>query len=161
MKKLLLLFLFVAVSLCGCSGENRPHDLPRLYPLTLTIMVDDLPLDDAQVLLITDNPADAKWTVGGRTDAEGKAVIVTHGQFRGAPAGKFKVCVAKDDVAQPKNIAASEAPPMYDVNASPVSTPVIHHVDPIFKDPTSTPLEIEVVSTKKTTNLTLTVRKPE
>ena len=128
---------------CGCSRVNRPADLPRLFPVTLMITLDNQPLDDALVVLHMEDGPDAKWTVGSRTDSAGQAVITTHGQFRGAPAGKFKVCVSKSE-----GIEEGGRPKL------------VQHVDPLFADPKSTPLEIEVSDKGKVTNSTLNVHKP-
>jgi len=141
-------FCFLAMILilfahAGCSRDNRPKDLPRLFPATLTVTLDEQPLADAIVTLYPENEADARWTVGGWTDSNGKATIVTHGQFHGSPAGKFKVGVTKSE-------AKGSGP----------SLRVTHLVDPVFADPQKTPLEIEV-SSKGTTNLTLSVYKPQ
>jgi len=152
------LTMILVLLLCiGCSDAKRPKDLPRLYPVTLTITMDDKPLADAFVMLYTDNMADAKWTVGGRTDAEGKAMIVTHGQFHGAPAGKFKVCVTKSEESEvaPERVLAFEPT---DGTTMGFARPK-QLVDPLFADSKSTPLEIDV-SPKGVTNLTLSVHKP-
>ena len=129
---------------CGCSQDNRPEGLPRLFPLTLTITLDDQPLDTAVVLLHAESDADAKWTVGSQTDVQGKAIIMTHGQFRGAPAGKFKVCVSK-------STAIGEG----------MMLELTHDVDLLFGDPKTTPLEIEISDIGKATNLTFNVHKPK
>ena len=149
-----VVFLLVCV---GCSGGNRPKDLPRLFPVTLTITMDDQPLADATVMLYAENTADAKWTIGGQTDATGNVTIVSHGQFHGAPAGKFKVCVTKSEMKEsaPERVLAS-APTE---NTTMGFQRPTHLVDPLFADSKSTPLEIEV-SPKGTTNLTLSVHKP-
>ena len=145
-QKLVLLSVILAFFLCGgCSQDNRPEGLPKLYPVTLTILQDDQPLYNALVFLHTENESDAKWTVSSVTDAEGKAIIVTHGQFRGSPAGKFKVCVRKAEVDE-----ESRGVPK-----------LIHYVDTKFGDPKKTPLEIEVPESKKMTTLTLNVHKPQ
>ena len=155
-----LTIILIFLGCGGCSNDNRPKDLPRLYPVTLTITQDDQPLDNALVLLYAENEADAKWTVGSRTDAQGKAIIMTHGQFRGSPAGKFKVCVMKSE-ADTGTDASSPAPlSVYgDTNTRSVMPKVTSLVAPLFTDPKSTPLEIEVPP-KGTTSLTLSVHKP-
>ena len=147
----------------GCSNEYRPGDLPPLFPVTLTILRDGQPLDHAMVTLYTENPSIVKWTIGGETDADGKAVIVTHGQFHGAPAGAFKVCVLKREY--PQIPAERDAAPMPSVGgaipqAGPIPPP-IDLVDPLFFSPESTPLEIEIPRQKKGVALTLNVHAPK
>ena len=135
----------ILLAWCGCSRDNRPEDIPRLYPVTLTIMLDDRPLDNAIVMLYAESGADAQWTVGSQTDTQGQAIIMTHGQFSGAPAGKFKVCVSKSSV-----------------DGEGTMLKLTHDVDPLFGDPTTTPLEIEISPKgKATTSLTLNVHKPK
>jgi hypothetical protein len=157
---LVTILIFLVCS--GCSNDNRPKDFPRLYPVTLTITQDDQPLDNALVLLYAENEVDARWTVGSRTDAQGKAIIMTHGQFRGSPAGKFKVCVMKSESSDAGTDASSPAPlSVYGdmTNTRSVVPKITNLVDPLFANPKSTPLEIEVLP-KGTTNLTLSVHKP-
>ena len=148
-KKLLLTYCLTIILTflvySGCSGNNRPKELPRLFPVTLTITLDDQPLGDANVLLCAENEADVKWTIGGWTNADGEVTIGTQGQFSGSPSGKFKVCVVKSEVIKKDQ----------DTPAT-----VVDCVDRLFANPKSTPLEIEV-SPKGATNLTLSVHKPQ
>lgn len=144
----------------GCSNDNRPKDLPRLYPVTLTITLEDQPLDNAHVSLYAENVSDAKWTVGCRTDSQGKAVIMTHGQFRGSPAGKFKVCVRKSESESADTQADTSLSVYGPTGTGSVMPKITNLVDPLFADPKSTPLEIEV-SPKGTTIQTFNVHKPQ
>ncbi len=158
-----LALILAAFVFNGCSKENRPDDLPKLYPVTLTFTLDGRPLDNALVNLVTEDKTISKWTVGSVTDAEGKAIIVTHGQFRGAPAGKFKVCVKKTELSGGQ--APQKSQTEFVVDLSPSSLPkgmpkMINHVDPVFGDVKTTLLEIEVPASRKMTNLTLDVNKP-
>ena len=161
------LFVILAFFLCsGCSDGNRPADLPRLFPVTLHIQLDGQPLPEALVLLHSENEKISKWTVGGYTDADGKTFLVTHGQFRGAPAGRFKVCVSKQGA--PPEIQElfdanrnSMAPSNLAIDMSMTMPKQIEHVDSLFRSPESTPLEIEISPKgKKTVTFTLEVHKP-
>ena len=150
----------------GCSPENRPADLPPLFPVTLTIMLGDQPLDNALITFYSENEEIAKWTVGSVTDANGKAIIVTHGQFRGSPAGQFKVCVKKVKLEGDDEAGIKKPQNSFVVDFSPSQQPakmpkMIYIVDPLFGQPEKTPLEIEIPAGKKMTNLTLTVHKPK
>ena len=153
----------VIVLLGGC-GDNLPDGLPKLYPVTLHIKLDGQPLTDALVLLHTENEEIAKWTVGSYTDSEGNAILVTHGQFRGAPAGRFKVCVSKQGVPPEiqEQIDANRTSVVATAPTMGMAMPKsIEYVDPIFRSPDSTPLEIEVVPQgRKTVTFTLDVHKP-
>ena len=150
--------LSVILVCSGCSGDNRPEGLPTLYPVTLTILLDDKPIEGALVFLHTEDPAIKKWTVGSYTNAEGKAIIVTHGQFQGAPAGKFKVCVSKQEV--PGETQSDGGNPFGSTVVETGFQPPVHHVAPVFGKQETTPLEIEVPASKKMLNLTFEVHKP-
>lgn len=96
MKRTILGCAFALTALAsavGC-GPKLPDGMPKLNPTTITVIQDGKPLEGAMVSM---KPVDEsiKWTSGGTTDANGVATIVTHGQYKGAPTGKFKVAVAK------------------------------------------------------------------
>lgn len=96
MKRIFLgsaLVLAALASTVGC-GPKLPDGMPKLNPTTITVIQDGKPLADAMVSLKAVDES-IKWTSGGTTDAKGVATIVTHGQYKGVPAGKFKVAVAK------------------------------------------------------------------
>ena len=145
----------------GCTKENRPDDMPPLYPVTITFTLDGQPLAGALVNLHTEDKAVEKWTIGSYTDENGKAIIVTHGQFRGSPAGKFKVCVKKSEIegdSTPKEPTGL----VFDTTPTPTRMPkMINHVHAEYGKKETTPLEIEVPASKKMLNLTLSVHKPK
>ena len=86
-------FVFVLV-FSGCSSEKRPPGFPKLYPVSLKVIQEGKPLSEAAVSLRkADNSM--TWSIGGRTDERGIAVLRTHGKFNGAPEGMFKVTVEK------------------------------------------------------------------
>ena len=150
----------------GCSGGDRPADFPRLYPVKLIIQLDGQPLTDALVMLHTDDVKISKWSVGSYTDSEGNAVLVTHGQFQGAPAGRFKVCVSKQG-APPEiqeQIDAnrnSMAPSSLATSMGMTIPKQVEYVDSLFRSPESTPLEIEISPKgRKMATFTLEVHKP-
>jgi len=156
----LLANLFWAVLVCiGCSREDRPADLPTLYPVTLTILLDGQPLEGALVVLHAEEESIAKWTVGGYSDDSGKVTIVTHGQFHGSPAGTFKVCVSKQELPGAPtgnlSIVGTTVQPRMRMPAP------IHYVDSVFGKRETTPLKIEVPPQRKMTALTLDVHKPQ
>jgi len=165
--------IILAMFVCGgCSNEYRPSDLPPLFPVTLTFLLDGQPLDKAMVTLHTEDQTIAKWTIGGETDADGKAMIVTHGQFRGAPAGTFKVCVLKQTFPGQKQTLPDEPLTVENVMASVVGGDVrplsvsempvpTYLVDPLFSTPEGTPMEIEVAPQKKGVALTFDVHAPK
>jgi len=89
----LVLVLFLAFG--GCQKSLRPSGLPPLHPCTITVAQKGTPLADASVQLIAKEAS--IWPVTGMTDAVGKAVMVTYGQFKGAPLGEYTVVISKKE----------------------------------------------------------------
>ena len=81
----------------GCGGKKKPEGLPKLVPLSVKVIQDGQPLNEASVSLISDKPELMRWPSGGVTGTDGVAVITTYG-FEGAPEGTFKVVVTKAEV---------------------------------------------------------------
>ena len=79
----------------GCGPSNRPEGLPSLSPCTITVTQQEKPLADASVQLIP--KFESPWPVTGLTDASGNAVMVTYGQFKGAPLGEYTVVITKNE----------------------------------------------------------------
>ncbi len=48
---LLCLLLLSAPLMTGCTGQQKPKDLPELYPVKITVIQDGKPLADASVSL--------------------------------------------------------------------------------------------------------------
>jgi len=94
MKRIFIIFLLLPSLFVGCGSDVRPPGFPKLYPVSLKVMQEGVPLADASVSLrIAVNSM--TWSIGGVTDKHGVAVLWTHGKFRGAPEGTFKVAVDK------------------------------------------------------------------
>ncbi|MDR2825107.1 MAG: hypothetical protein LBB41_07920 [Prevotellaceae bacterium] len=68
--------------------------MPKLYPLTFTVIQDDKPLEKAVVELISKD-AQSKWNGTGICNASGKAEIYTQGKYKGVPAGSYNIIVIK------------------------------------------------------------------
>lgn len=69
--------------------------MPKLITkASINISQNGAPLENANVSLKSVDGS-ITWTVGGTTDHNGVAKLVTHGQFPGAPTGKYKVIVNK------------------------------------------------------------------
>jgi len=93
----LTVFLPLALAVTGCNSDNKLEGMPDLIRnASITVTQNQEPLPDAQVILSSADGS-VTWTVGGTTDASGVAKLVTHGQYPGAPAGKFKVTVTKQE----------------------------------------------------------------
>ncbi|MDR0610637.1 MAG: hypothetical protein LBG58_11040 [Planctomycetaceae bacterium] len=94
MKRIFLSFVMsIPLVFIGCS-EKLPPDMPRLYPLTFTVIQDGKPLDKAVVELIRKD-SQSKWGGTGLCDASGKAEIYTQGKYKGVPAGTYSIIVTK------------------------------------------------------------------
>jgi hypothetical protein len=117
----------------GCGGTPKPEGLPELYPLTIKLTQDGgKPLVDASVRLITmDANTTTRWNVSGSTNAQGIAVLKTHGEYPGVPVGKYKVVVTKEDL-------------VYNQSTPPQIIGRFHLVESQYANIVTTPLTIEV-----------------
>ena len=90
MKKLLSAAFLVGVALVasGC-GPKTPDGMPPLQPTTLTVTQEGSPVADATITLKSIDGSN-NFTSGGTTGANGVATLVTHGQYKGVPVGKYK-----------------------------------------------------------------------
>lgn len=139
MNKYYLALLSFVLFICGCTPSNRPTDLPKLHPCTLSFTMEGKPLDEASITLYSNDPTLAKWSAGGITDATGKVILQTNGQFSGAPAGSFKIVVLKDTKPTPDD-------PNRDPNTPPPpQKPTKSLVDLNFTKAETSPLEITIV----------------
>ena len=143
--------LLLVCVLVGCSSDGRPKDLPKLYATTITITMDGQPLEGADVSLAGTGDV-GRWAAMGTTDASGVAVIKTLGQYEGAPAGSFAVCVNKrtwgdgPTAKTPKPTAALAATAWQrKVDEEKFE---IFHVDKAYKLPNTTPLKTEIKEEK-------------
>jgi hypothetical protein len=97
---LLCLALSVPI-LSGCGSKRVPPEgMPTLYRCSVQITQNGQPLTDAVVTLHSTSEH-FPWTINGRTDEKGQAEIFTHGYFKGAPKGNFKVTVDKLETVIP------------------------------------------------------------
>lgn len=91
---LVICTIFAILPFFGCQ-EKLPDGMPKLIrSASVSVTQDGKPLEDATVLLVGADGS-IPWSVGGKTNAAGNANLVTHGQYPGAPEGKFKVVVNK------------------------------------------------------------------
>ena len=127
-----LAFLVIAV---GCGGPKPPADLPELHPLTIEVVQDGKPLVEASISLYAEG---STLAIGGSTDASGKAVIRTLGEFEGAPVGTYKVCIIKEEI--------ESGTPSDDPMVSGTPSARFNLVDSQFESIDTTTLEIEVVA---------------
>lgn len=131
--------------LIGC-GEKGPDGMPALTPLTLQFTQGGKPLADAAIQLIPADPT-SRWVSGGGTDQTGKCVVRTHGTYVGAPTGKYKVCVIKNETeGEPEGMDMSNPG-----QSKPSTLKTVSLVDLKFTLPNTTPLELEVTESGEPT----------
>jgi len=127
------------VMLAGCQKQPAPSGMPALHPVTVTVKQDGQPLAGATVALFSDQNT---WAVGGTTSSNGQTELRTMGAYAGAPAGTYKVCIAKETV---EGGGSSDDP-------SQPASPEKHFdlVDQKFKSPETTLLEMTVSAGQET-----------
>ncbi len=110
MKKVIIAFLPLFLFVLGCGGQRLPSDMPKLYPVKLTITQKGTPCAGASVFLANED-SNFKWAVTGVTDQTGVAELKTNGSYTGAPAGKYNISVRKDEyVREGESKPGSPAP---------------------------------------------------
>jgi hypothetical protein len=141
-----LSFLFFG-TITGCGGTLKPDGLPVLYPVTITVSQEGKPVANMFVSLRSTDPA-VTWAVGSLTNENGYAVIRTHGEFNGAPLGKYKVVLAKqENEGYDEYIAAKNR---YDeVAAAKIDVKLFSCVEEKYNAPETTPIEIEITPQSK------------
>ncbi|MDR0522539.1 MAG: hypothetical protein LBH00_11915 [Planctomycetaceae bacterium] len=114
MKKLALILFFVTLTMSGCHrGPQRPADLPPLVPCSITVTFGGETLENVGVLLTPADKSVNKWSAGGRTDANGKAVMVTSSVFDGAVPGDYIISFRKTGESKNMNEGPSLIPLKY------------------------------------------------
>ncbi|MDR2438434.1 MAG: hypothetical protein LBE12_03550 [Planctomycetaceae bacterium] len=144
---ILLFFSFSVPFLSGCGGGRvPPQGMPTLYPCSIQITQKNQPLTDAVVSLHSTSE-NFPWTINGRTDEKGQAEIFTHGYFKGAPAGDFRVTVDKLETVIPPlpdimPTSESELTKLFDKREAEIKE--YRLVDIRFTQAESTPFSINV-----------------
>jgi hypothetical protein len=87
----ILLSGFCFIIFVGCS--SRPADMPKLYNVTITVLMNGKPLEGALVSCVPTN--NESWFAGGTTNTNGQVQLQTKGRYKGIPLGNFKVIVMK------------------------------------------------------------------
>ena len=103
MKHFNTVLLFTgALLLGGCFGPKTPDGMPKLEPVTVTVLQGDVPLANATLNLKPLEPSTTNnFTCGGTTNEEGVATIVTHGQYKGAPLGSTRLPFRASSAREP------------------------------------------------------------
>jgi len=141
--------------IAGCGGQQLPDGMPRLYPVTITVTQDGVPLGDATVALV----GTSQWTPTGATNAEGVATLYTQGRFRGAPEGNFRVTITKmleEGQRPPPSPFDAESERIFQEYVRSGQTHRVFHVIPsAYRSADTTPLAVEIV--RGTRNYTVNV----
>ena len=147
----LVLLASIALSIAGCTKENRPNDLPPLHPTKIILTQAGQPCADAKLSIIPMG-GDSRWTSGGTTDASGILEPKTHGKFKGVPEGKYKVTVDKsvgEGEPPPPSPIDAESKKKYDEYVAAKKTYKLFQVIPDqYRLRDRTPLEFEVKAGK-------------
>lgn len=145
-------FVFFAVALvAGCKEDNRPKDLPPLFPCTVIITQEGQPLGGAVINLVP-GEGTAKYHPMSVTDDNGKVIMKTYG-YDGVPAGRYKVRVWKNIVEGETQTTDSDGEPITSGGTE------YRTVDVKYSSAETTPFEIEVTN-KKAPDTTFDVGKP-
>ena len=141
------LFCAFALFVAGCGGSERPPGFPKLYPVSLKVAQEGQPLGGASVSLkISDNSM--TWSIGGKTDEQGLAILWTHGKFRGAPIGTFKVAVEKIfNEGEAEMLEAANREDFAAANKIQVNS--FSFVKDEYSSVSTTPIEIEITKNSK------------
>ena len=129
MKKSLLLGLCLAI--LGCGSAPLPDGMPKLSSCVITVQSDGQPLEGVVVAFHHSDPA-FRWAPGATTNAAGKAVMVTHGQYFGVVDGDYVITVSKMERES------------FDPAKPPREIKVYTLIDAQFSNPKTSPLKISV-----------------
>jgi hypothetical protein len=147
-KTTIIIVLLNFVILTGCGGGPlRPDGLPVLYPVTLVVTQEGKPVADMLISLRSTDPA-VTWAIGSRTDENGHASLRTHGEFNGAPLGKYKVVLDKqENEGYDEYVAAKNR---YDeAAAAKIDVKLFSCVEEKYNASETTPIEIEITPQSK------------
>ncbi|MCL2745278.1 MAG: carboxypeptidase-like regulatory domain-containing protein [Planctomycetaceae bacterium] len=121
--------------------------MPPLQSATIILMQDGKPLAGASVALFSEDNVNSPWSVGGTSDQNGHAVLITYGKYNGAPADRYKVCVSKVEiVTAPGGNPADENVPMKRPDEFDL-------VEPKLKSPLTTTLSVDIKTGKSSIEL--------
>ena len=151
-----IVLLLVVFFLSGCGGQARPDGLPKLYPVSITVIQEEAPLEGAMVQLVAKDEDSVllRWGPTGVTDASGVAVLRTDGKYDGAPLGTFKVVVSKNE-REPHPNPEWVSLPYGDPNALRYDElerrrKTISYIEAQYSSIADTPLTVEITADTKT-----------
>lgn len=148
-----MVFFLITAHFTGCGGQKLPADMPKPYPVSVTVIQDEKPLPEASIALMH---TDGKWSATGKTGADGVARdFYTNGTYKGVVPGKFKVVVKKieterEHVEIPPEPTDPQEKYAWRTKYKESRTPPKEYdlVEKQYGDTKTTPLEIAVTSEK-------------
>jgi len=142
-KKTFFLCLLALGIIVGC-GPQLPDGMPRLYPVTITVTQDGVPLEGANIVL---SGVDY-WVSTGSTDSQGIARLYTQGRYPGVPEGTHNVTVTKvgteGEPPPPNPFDAESARIFQEYQQSGQTFRQFHVIPANYRDAATTPLTVEV-----------------
>ena len=153
------LYVNKIISAIPLVGENYierntvPSGLPKLHSIRMFVTQSDIPLANAVVTVIA--PQNSVWSCVGTTNDHGEVSLYTNGSYPGVPEGNFHVLVSK--IVSGKTISVPDEPDPRNNRAEwvlwqkkyfgPHMVPKTwKKVDPLYENPSTTPLIISVTS---------------
>jgi len=138
MRTFLFLTLNIALLLqAGCGpNDGRPADMPKLYPVQVSIIQEGKPLGAADITLTAKTPTNYGVSTGF-TDASGIAILRTYG-YNGVPVGQYTVAVSKRTI-EGATLATGEDGSTYETGGT-----IYQTVDVQYTDTAQSPLSIDV-----------------
>lgn len=148
-NRLSILFFVSSILFMGC-GEKLPEGMPPLYPVRIHLAYENgSPVSDA-ILSFSPESGPRPWSVATTTDTNGNAEIRTHGRYWGMPAGNWKIVVKKElrtgipDPGTPSSEDPESVKAYEEYLKSPNKEKIFTLVDKVYRNKTTTPLEIKV-----------------
>ena len=130
--------------LSGCGGQNRPSDLPPLYPCTVTVTQDGKPLGEGIVTFVSTDTS-FKWAVFAQLNTSGTGKVFTQGLYSGAPEGEYKVVISKQEtISEQIGPAIVRQGEFGEETTTPTILTVYSLVEKDYTDAATTPLSITV-----------------
>lgn len=168
MKNIFLVIVGI-VSMAILSGCNKaPEGFPKVVvPCTVTVTDAGKPIPEATVNFISDSVTSG-LTVGGITDASGKATIATqHGEYKkvGAPQGNFKIVVSTPLSVDMPNMTAEERYSLTKQQLDEIEQERQAKIDAIriipkdLSSPAKTPLKLDISSGPATLDIDISQYK--
>ena len=146
-----LLAVSAVLFVSGC-GQKLPDGMPKLFSTKVVVKyADGTGVPGATVLLIPNDSSVKDWSSGGTTGEDGSIDLFTRGQYKGVPAGSYKVTVKKlatenTEPVEAELDAESYKKALQQYNNPSGPDPMVNYalIDPTFANPESTTLELTV-----------------